>query len=212
MAKSTREKILKSLAQNPGATVNDLAKMVGINAISVRHHLTNLQAEGLVRAEEERHGVGRPRMICFLTEAGLEKFPTRYLQLTNRLLGQMKETLPAPLINELFSQMAKELATTYVHEMKGLSVEERLQVMSELLAKEGFTVEWEKQGDDYHIHEISCPYYKVGQDHPEICTIDQQLISNLLSVPAEKVQCILSGDTFCTYVVRISDKEPDSNE
>ena len=36
---------------------------LGINAISVRHHLQNLQAEALVAAEEERHGVGA-RVWC----------------------------------------------------------------------------------------------------------------------------------------------------
>ncbi len=205
MPKSTREKILKTLAQHPGATVNDLAEAVGINAISVRHHLTNLQAEGLVRAEEERHGVGRPRLIYFLTEAGLEKFPTRYVKLVTRLLGQMKETLPSDVVHELFNKMAEELATDYDDELQGLSLEERLQVMTRLLAREGFTVEWEKQGASYLIHEISCPYYKVGQDHPEICTMDQALISRMLAIPAEKVQCILSGDKYCTYVVQTNE-------
>ena len=77
--------------------------------------------------------------------------------------------------------------------------------MARLLAREGFTVEWEKKGSSYLIHEISCPYYKVGQDHPEICTMDQALISRMLAIPAEKVQCILSGDKYCTYVVQNQD-------
>ncbi len=205
MPKSTRDKILKTLAQHPGATVNDLAQAVGINAISVRHHLSNLQAEGLVRAEEERHGVGRPRLIYFLTEAGLEKFPTRYVQLVTRLLEQMKENLSSDLVHELFNKMAESLATDYEDELRGLSLEERIEVMARLLAREGFTVEWEKKGPTYLIHEISCPYYKVGQNHPEICTMDQTLISRMLAIPAEKVQCILSGDKYCTYVVEPSE-------
>ena len=46
--KSTREKILTSLVSQPRSTINELADAVGINAISVRHHLTSLEAEGLV--------------------------------------------------------------------------------------------------------------------------------------------------------------------
>jgi len=69
--KSTRERILQSLLSHPNSTINDLAEAVGISPISVRHHLTSLQAENLVAAEEERHGVGRPRLVYILTEKGL---------------------------------------------------------------------------------------------------------------------------------------------
>jgi predicted ArsR family transcriptional regulator len=199
--KSTRERILQSLLRHPSSTINDLAEAVGINPISVRHHLTNLQVEGLVSAEEERHGVGRPRLVYTLTEDGMEHFPTRYLRLTSRLLSQMKETLPQPMISKLFSEMATSLAEEYSEQLKGMSMEERLETVKELLAQEGFVVEWEKSGQEYHIHEITCPYLQVGQNHPEVCTVDQTILSNMLAVPAEKVRCILSGDAHCTYVV-----------
>ncbi len=87
-------------------------------------------------------------------------------------------------------------------QMKDLPMEERLAFMKNLLADEGFNIEWEKSQDGYHIHEISCPYLQIGQSHPEVCTVDQTLISRMLAVPAEKIQCILSGDAHCTYVVQ----------
>jgi predicted ArsR family transcriptional regulator len=200
--KSTRDRILQTLLRQPRTTINQLAVAVGINPISVRHHLTNLQVEGLVSAEEERHGVGRPRLVYFLTETGMERFPTRYLRLTTRLLAQMKETMPAPVVSKLFSEMADGLAQEYTDQMKGMNMEERLELAKSLLTEEGFTVEWERSGDQYHIHEITCPYLQIGQSHPEVCTVDQTLISKILAVPTEKVQCILSGDAHCTYVVQ----------
>ncbi|HWQ05228.1 MAG TPA: winged helix-turn-helix transcriptional regulator [Longilinea sp.] len=199
--KSTRERILQTLLGNPRATITDLADAVGINAISVRHHLTSLQAESLVAAEEERHGVGRPRLVYFLTETGLERFPTRYLRLTNRLLDQIKESLPAPVVNKIFTEIAVDMASSVKREAHSMNLEERLDLVQKLLGEEGFTVQWEKQGSQYHIHEISCPYYHVGQSHPEVCSVDQTLISTVLEIPAEKIQCILRGDTHCTYVI-----------
>jgi DeoR family transcriptional regulator, suf operon transcriptional repressor len=199
--KSTKEKILHTLLRKSKITINELAEAVGINPISVRHHLTNLQMEGLIAADEERHGVGRPRLVYSLTEDGMERFPTKYLRLTTRLLAQMKETMPGPMVAQLFNQIAEGLAREYSSQVQGLGMEERLEFVKEMLAQEGFTVEWEKKGTDYEIHEISCPYYQIGVAHPEVCTVDQTLISKMLALPANKVQCILDGGTHCTYVV-----------
>ena len=200
--KSTRDRILQTLLRRPRSTINELADAVSINPISVRHHLTNLQVEGLVTAEEERHGVGRPRLVYFLTEDGMEKFPTRYLRLTTRLLSQIKDRLPQTVVGDLFKEVAINLAAEHQQQLKGLSVEERLDALGDLLAEEGFLVEWERKGEEYHIHEITCPYLQIGQSHPEICTVDQVLISKMLAVPAEKIQCILNGAAHCTYVVQ----------
>ena len=160
-----------------------------------------VQAAGLISGEEEKHGVGRPRLIYSLTEGGMEKFPTRYLRFTTRLLDQLKETMPKAMVSKLFAQMADDLADEYTEQMKGLDIEERLDLVKTLLEEEGFDIEWEKTGNQYRINEISCPYYQIGQNHPEVCTVDQTLISKMLAVPAAKVQCILSGDTYCSYVI-----------
>ena len=98
-------------------------------------------------------------------------------------------------------QMAKDVAAEYESRVSGLNIEERLDLVTDLLRSEGFTVEWERTGETYLIREISCPYYHIGQSHPEVCSVDQTLISTMLSVPAEKVECVLDGDTHCTYTV-----------
>jgi DeoR family suf operon transcriptional repressor len=199
--KSTREKILNNLLKFPRSSINDLAKSVGINAISVRHHLTNLQAEALVSAEEERHGVGRPRLVYYLTEKGLEHFPTHYLRLTNQILSQVKEALPAKSIKLIFENVAKSLASDHAVLPANTSIQERLNLLKTVLVKEGFLIEWEEKDGVFLIHEISCPYYHIGQSHPEVCVVDQTLISTMLSVPVQRIQCVLNGDDHCTFVV-----------
>jgi DeoR family transcriptional regulator, suf operon transcriptional repressor len=200
---STRERVLQTLLTHPRITIDELADDVGINPISIRHHIASLQAEGLVATDEERHGVGRPRYVFSLTEAGVEKFPTRYVRLTVRLLEQLKETMPPAMINQIFIQMAQDLAKDFARTAKldNLTMEEKLELMKTMLRQEGFIVEWERQGDQFQIVETSCPYYHVGQDHPEVCSVDQALISSVLSLTAEKTKCILNGDSHCTYVV-----------
>jgi len=200
--KSTRDKILHTLLEKPRSTINTLAEAVGINPISVRHHLTNLQMEGLVEGQEERHGVGRPRLVYVLTDEGMEHFPTRYMQLTTRLLSQMKDTMPGPVVANLFNQIADDLVSKYSRDVQSLNMEERLNLVKDILAHEGCNVRWEKKDGHYEIHEISCPYYQIGIAHPEVCTVDQTLISKMLALPVNKVQCILSGASHCTYLIQ----------
>ena len=193
--KSTRERVLYTLLKQHRCTINDLAIAVDINPISVRHHIAKLEADGLVDSEDERHGVGRPRRVYFLTDEGREKFPTRYLQLTTRLLQQLKENMPDQMVNDLFSDMAEDLAQEYANsvELDGLPMENRLELVKDILSREGFDIEWERFGDRYHIREVSCPYFHIGQDHPEVCRVDQTLISSVLDVPAQKIECLLDG-------------------
>lgn len=200
---NTREKILQTLLAQQRCTINELADAVAINPISVRHHIMKLEAEGLVTTEEERHGVGRPRRLYFLTETGLERFPTRYLNLTNQIIDQLKDSLTDQQIKTIFTQVGEKLAARFHqdNDIEKLSLEERLVRLKSLLAQEGFNVDWEQEEEHYVIREMNCPYYHIGQSHPEVCAVDKTLISSVLAIPAEKVKCILNGDNFCTYVV-----------
>lgn len=203
--KSTRDQILLTLLTYPRSTINELAQAVGINSISVRHHLNSLQVDGLVTTEEERHGVGRPRLVYILTESGVERFPTNYLRFTNRLIDLIKSKLPDQTTTMLFSQMGSNLAASYTQRAKSLPMEQRIEIAIEALTKEGFIVDWEKKDDQFFIHEISCPYYHIGQSHPEICIMDQTLIANILAVPVERLRCLLDGESQCTYVLSALD-------
>jgi predicted ArsR family transcriptional regulator len=52
------------------------------------------------------------------------------------------------------------------------------------------------------IVENSCPYYHVGQDHPEVCNVDKTMIASVLAIPVEKISCVLGGSAHCTYLIK----------
>jgi DeoR family transcriptional regulator, suf operon transcriptional repressor len=199
--KSTRDRILQRLLAHPFSSINDLAQAVGINAISVRHHLTSLQADGLVAAQEERHGVGRPRLVYFLTDGGRERFPTRYLELTNRIINQLKDRFPEHTVHDIFNEIALELTEEKVSKLNGIPMEEKLDQLQQFLLDEGFSMHWEKKGDAYFIHQVSCPYYHVTQKHPEVCQLGRSIINQFLSLPVEKITCISQGNAHCTFQI-----------
>jgi DeoR family suf operon transcriptional repressor len=202
----TRDKILLTLLNHPRSTISDLAGAAGINAISVRHHLSSLQAGNLIQSEEERHGVGRPRLVYSLSEKGVEKFPTGYLKLANHLLEQMQSVLPEAMLKKVLESVATDISAEYMDQVRNLPMDERLDMIKRFLSEEGFLIEWKKSPEGYEIREISCPYHHIGRGHPEICSIDQSVLSNLLEIPVTRISCILRGDNHCTYIIPSADR------
>lgn len=204
MSNNTRNRVLRSLLLNQKRTVNELAEAVDINPISVRHHVTKLEAEGLILSEEERHGVGRPRLIFSLTPKGMEQFPQRYLQLTLRLLEQLKSSLPEKVLGNIFKEVAEGIAEDLTHDinLEDLDLKERLELLQEVLTAEGFMVEIQEEEGNFYIVEASCPYHHVGEDYPEICVVDQELIAHFVSSTPKRIECILEGDKQCKYLIR----------
>ena len=203
MGSETREVILKALRSRGSCTVKDLAEAAGISPVSVRHHLSSLLADDLIQSEEVRHGVGRPRHVFSLTEGGYELFPTRYYRLTNRLLGELKEVFPDQSVQTLLSGVADSMAEDYASQLDGLPLEKRLTRLVDLLNDEGFNADIQRKGDDVILRELSCPYFHVGQSHPEVCMIDQTFIAKALLLPVERVRCLLDGDAHCAFTIPV---------
>jgi DeoR family suf operon transcriptional repressor len=205
MAKSTRDTILRTLRSQGKCTVKELAKAAKVSPVSVRHHLSNLEEENLVAIEEIRHGVGRPHHLFSLTDEAMELFPARYYRLANRLLGEMKDSLPEGSVDRLFHHIADDLVVQFRTKLEGLPLEDRLARLAELLKDEGFEIEVESGDDQVLIKEMTCPYLHVGREHPEVCLIDRQLIAAALDLPVERISWLLEGDRHCTYAVRLDD-------
>ncbi|MBI3359539.1 MAG: ArsR family transcriptional regulator [Chloroflexi bacterium] len=198
---ATREVILKTLKSRGTMTIADLAASLGVSPVSIRHHLSSLQAEGLIAAEEARHGVGRPHLVYSLTEAGLERFPAKYVRLSGRLLDELKATLPTTAIEAIFERMAESMVADYAHRLAGKSLDQKMSLLVEMLGEEGFMAGWNMVGETYQLTEYNCPYFRIGQKHPEVCRIDQTLISHVLELPVEKNSCVLDGDERCIFTI-----------
>ena len=196
---STRELVLKMLLNHQRCTINDLAELVNINPISVRHHIAKLEAENLVSSEEERHGVGRPRRVYLLTEQGMERFP-KPLPDTYRNICWTRSKTPyrktrlKKIVQEMGSGMVDEFTEV---DFGKLALDERVELARQLLTNQGFMIEIKKENNSYEIKEISCPYAHIGKEHPEVCIVDETMITTLLASPVEKTHCILDGDKYC---------------
>ncbi len=202
---STRETILHTIKSSQHANVEGLAEVAQVSPVTVRHHLNALQADGLIESSSIRRKVGRPYYIYNLSEKGHELFPKRYVRLTSRLLDEMKARLPESVVNEVFENVVLSVVDEHRGEYEHLPFEKRLDYLVELLADEGFLAAWENTDDGYTLTEYSCPYISVGRSHAEICTIDKELIVNVMQAPVKQMTCMLEGDECCQFIVKAAD-------
>jgi predicted ArsR family transcriptional regulator len=199
--RDTRLAVLESIQHQGGATVASLAEELGISPISVRHHLTTLQAEGMVQVELQRQSVGRPRHVYRLSEAAQGYLPNSYHVLAERLLDELKACMSAEQVTGIIDRMAANMAARYGSLDVTGSLEARLQKLVAILGEEGFRAAVRRVDGVTVLAELNCPYVYVGQRHPEVCRIDHTIIQSVLGRDVERTSCVLNGDRLCTFSV-----------
>jgi predicted ArsR family transcriptional regulator len=205
---TTRETVLRAIRTIGKASINTLARELSLSPVAVRHHVTALQAEGLITASEERHGVGRPLQVYSLTQAALERFPARYIQFSDRLLAELKTSLAPDALEAMFERMAETVTAEHRARLAGKPVEEKLPILIEILGQEGFMARWNSTGELISLIEYNCPYVHIGQRHPEVCQIDEAIIRRVLDADIQKTTCVLTGGEHCEFVVRPTSDKP----
>lgn len=196
---TTRWEILQILKERSEATVDELAEALGLAPITVRHHLSILEKDRLIASHCERGAVGRPHYVYSLTDQAQELFPKKYHLLADRLLTELKSIADDQQLSILFDRIAQGITAEYAAKVEGKNTEEKLSLLVDLLGQEGFLAQWDQIDGRYVLKEYSCPYYYVGQRHPEVCRLDLQMIANVLEAQVERKTCMIDGDEFCTY-------------
>src|SRR5579859_4636834 len=137
----TRWTVLELIRTQGHATIVSLAEALGVTPITIRHHLANLQSEGLITVEVERQHVGRPKHIYKLTAAAQRYFPNQYHALAEGLLDSLKSQLPPGQVEAIIDNVAAGIAGRYGTPKANGTLEDRLQQLVEALGEEGFMAE-----------------------------------------------------------------------
>lgn len=203
--KGTKESILYQFFLLRKATISQLSEILSVSEISIRHHLIRLEAEGILTSTEERHGVGRPRFVYSLTEKGFQNAPTNPSKISDQALFTIKRFLGTDTLLQLFRQIGRDLARTYTSTLDAESQDEMLAQITDTLTKDGFIFSWAKSEEKYTLQIHHCPFHYLGQNHPEVCTINHALLESLIQHPLSHDTRILNGDLACTYTYEVQD-------
>ena len=199
---ATRQQIVDYLRRHSRATVKELNTHLGLTSTGVRQHLTVLEREGLVDAQEERGRVGRPALVYRLTDSGDALYPKSYDQLANILLEEVREVAGGQTLQTLLRRTATRFAEPYRARLAGRSLAERVQEASKIVQDRGSLSEAVQDGDDWLIKQYTCPFPKVAEENSCVCALDVEFIRQLVGADARISTSLLRGDDCCTYRIR----------
>ncbi len=196
----TRQDILNILHERRQADINDLSLALGLSPVTIHYHINVLQRDGLLEVKALRQGVGRPKNVFALRDAAFEKFPQSYHRLSDRLLDLLKSRLTETDLQQLFERIGQDIAAEHAAALDGKSLEQKIDMLIDLLGEEGFMSRLEKVGvDQFVLTQYNCPYQYVVTRHPEVCELDLQLMNSALGTSVTRHSCVVHGDSVCTF-------------
>jgi DeoR family suf operon transcriptional repressor len=188
-------------------TAKELAAGLGVSLNAVRHHLKELEAEGLVRYERENRGVGAPVFLYRLSALGEALFPRRYEEALNGLLDHLVERegreAAVAHLQGYFGTIARRLTGA----LEGAPAEDRLKVVARALSDEGYMAEGIADAAGGTLTEHNCAISAVAARFPEICAAEARFLADVLKAEVARREHMLSGCTTCQYHVRFRNAE-----
>ena len=129
-------------------TAKELAGRLGLSLNAVRHHLKELELEGLVGHQRVHRGVGAPVFVYRLSAGGEALFPRRYGQALTAMLDHVVEhegrEAAVALLESYFGALARRLRG----DLAAADPEERLQAVAKALSEEGYMAEGTAQAGE----------------------------------------------------------------
>jgi predicted ArsR family transcriptional regulator len=198
--------LLRLKTQGP-QTAAELGAALGVTGEAARQQLVKLAEDGLVKAQDEPRGVGRPARVWKLTALGEARFPDAHAELTVQLIQAIRGTLGEKALGRLIAAREAETRKRYLPEFRSApDLEQRVAKLAAIRNREGYMVEWRKDADGFVLVENHCPICSAAKSCPGLCRAEQDLFRRVLGpgVRVTRTEHILEGARRCAYRI-----EPD---
>lgn len=200
--RQTTEQLLYQLKSRGPQSAATLAAACAITPMGAHKQLQALLQQGLVEAEDQVQGPGRPKRIWRLSAAGHGRFPDRHGDLALQLIRQTVAVLGEPALEQLIAAREQQMLASYTERLQGArSLQARVQRLAELRGEEGYLARVEKQGRAWLLIEDHCPICAAATACQGFCRSELQLFRQLLgeAVQVERSEHLLAGARRCAY-------------
>jgi predicted ArsR family transcriptional regulator len=180
---STKGQVV-ALLRRGVATVEELARELGLTDNAVRSHLAALERDGMVAQSGVRRGAGKPAYTYALTADAERLFPKAYGALLGLMLDVLSERLAPDTLDDLLREMGHRLAGGQAPSTGDLRT--RVDGAVALLGELGGLAEVKEQDGGYVIRGCSCPLAAAVTGHPETCLLAEALLADVIGAPVRQ--------------------------
>ena len=207
--KGPRGEILLELKRSQPLTAKELAQKLGVSPNAIRHHLKELEAEGLIVYGREQRGVGAPTFAYRLNEAGEALFPRRYEETLTEVLQRVSEKAGRGAVVELLEDHYAALTRRLQSELDGVAQSDRVAAIARLMSDAGYMAEWQEAEGTFRLSEHNCAIRAVAERYPEVCAAEEKFLQAVLGGTVDRRTHIVSGCNACEYAITFpSSPEP----
>ena len=170
---NTRTRILDYLNSHPRSSASEIGRFLQLTTANIRYHLAIMEEGGLVQVSDHRPagGSGRPILLYNLTSQNLGE---NFQPLMGALLEAIKD------INEFdfFLDKITDLLLKDFPPEPGNLISSFNQAVS-FLNEHHYRASWKASPEGPQIELRHCPYCEAAITHPQLCKIDERLVSRI---------------------------------
>ena len=203
--KGPRERILVALKRAGSVTARELGDQLGLSPNAVRHHLKELESEGVIGYRREQRGVGAPTFAWHLTASGESLFPQRYKELLTEVLDRVAAQAGRKAVVSALETRFSDLALQLRSQLADASPEQRLDIVRRALIEGGYMAEWRDGEQGIRLTEHNCAIRALAERFPEICEAEARFLEEVLAAVVQRETHMLDGCTACEYRVEFPD-------
>jgi predicted ArsR family transcriptional regulator len=216
LSSASRLEILKLLHKKP-LSVDEIAKLVNLQPITVRHHLHSLEDAGFVESYEEKKGsVGRPKVYYKIAkEPTVVGYPKRrYLTLSNFMIRTLQLLIGSKRASKLLRRVGKNMGESVIkeieskHDVKEWSPEAFKEFfINGYLEEAGAEPEIVKDDENQVVFRVhNCLFLELAVKMPEMmCDVLHESfhegVTKALGKQAKinRSTCMAKGDPYCEH-------------
>lgn len=196
-----RGAILLHLKRTGQATAGELGRALGCSLNAIRHHLKELEVEGVVVFDRAPRAVGAPAHAFRLTPEGHALFPDRYERAVADLLDHVVKSEGRHAAVRFLETQYQALAARLEVETRDVPPAMRGEVVARVLDAEGYMATWADAVEGGLLTEHNCPHRLIAERFPEVCAAEERFLAQVFGVPVERRSRIAGGCGTCSYRV-----------
>jgi predicted ArsR family transcriptional regulator len=191
--------LLDLLRTHGPLSVAQLKAAMHVTATAVRQRLVRLLARGDIERRAQRMNRGRPVHRYGITEKGRRRSGANFADLAIALGQEIRQIKDPEMRRGLLQRIGGRLAALYAGEIRGSSLEERMESLAAIFRQRQIPFEVDRTHDLPLLQATACPYPELAEQDRSVCSMERMMVSELLGQNVRLSHCRLDGHNCCTF-------------